>query len=95
LPKSLFFLIGKSDDSNQELQTCAQNMFNLANFEEVSEEENLLLREMISTLVFRHQLLLENKELIDCEEITEDEICTICYANKKVAIFSCGHQSCR
>jgi hypothetical protein len=95
LPKSLFFLIGKSDHSNQELQTSTQNVFNLANFEEVSEEENLLLQEMISILIFRHQLLLQNKELIDFEEISEDEICTICYANKKVAIFSCGHQSCR
>lgn len=92
LPASLLFLIGKNIESGVGEHASSQKLFNMTNFEEVNEEECRLLQEMIQILIQRYQ----NKELGECEEIPDDDICTICFNFRKNAeILPCGHFSCR
>lgn len=61
---------------------------------EVSSEEMEELREMTSVIV--GQLGDSSLAGSSADEISDDEVCTICYANRKTASFiPCGHQSCR
>lgn len=48
----------------------------------------------LASLISSQKLSLDSSSSSDF--LSDDEVCTICYANKKTAIFvPCGHQSCR
>ena len=67
--------------------------FQLTDFTDVSEDETVHLDEMITVLVTQSQAVESSKSI---EEISDEDMCTICYATKKTAIFEpCGHKSCR
>lgn len=82
----------KLDDASS--SSSAKRAFQLADHTDyVSEDEVSQLQEMVNVLIM-HSKQLESSSA--CEEIPEDEMCTICYATKKTAIFEpCGHRSCR
>lgn len=67
--------------------------FDLREFQEVSPEEVKQLEKTIDYIVKAYKRLQEEQ---NDENIDEDEICTICYASPKLAIFvPCKHQSCK
>ncbi|KAK3103758.1 hypothetical protein FSP39_021675 [Pinctada imbricata] len=97
---SLEFLLGKHQDvkvvedtkaSKDFLADKKNKPFSFLNYEEVNDEE----KENIKTLVA--YLDEQKKEFTQqTEEIKEEDLCTICYANQISAIFApCGHQSCK
>ncbi|XP_015793426.1 E3 ubiquitin-protein ligase RNF123 [Tetranychus urticae] len=86
LPSSYYFLIGQNPSS-------ARRRFQFEQFSEVSPTEIDLLHKAVNLLLARHHTEELSKSV---EHIDEDELCTICYADKKTANFiPCGHQSCR
>ena len=86
LPSSILNLNGQSDTLNP-------SSFQLEDYPEISTEEFKTLSEVVNLMLNKHQVLDMSKY---AEDITDEEICTICYANRKTAIFvPCGHQSCR
>ncbi|RWS07923.1 E3 ubiquitin-protein ligase RNF123-like protein [Dinothrombium tinctorium] len=91
LPSSLLFLSSKCDANSSKGST--RKSLCLANYEEVSAEELEILEETIKLVIAKHENLESSKSI---EEIPEDEMCTICYANRKTALFvPCGHKSCK
>lgn len=69
--------------------SSAHKKFEMREHTDVTPDEYTALQKMVALLLSRHTEL--NKE-----EILDDDICTICYANRKTAaFFPCGHHSCR
>ncbi|KFM72197.1 E3 ubiquitin-protein ligase RNF123, partial [Stegodyphus mimosarum] len=86
-PSSLDFLLGSSPE--------APNFkpFSLRDYKEVSKEEIEKVENLIQLLHSKYDIAQQNRGL---EEIDDDLVCTICYANPKSARFHpCQHQSCR
>lgn len=81
------------DDDQAGTSSNGKRVFRFADFKEVNQEEAELLEEMITLLLTQSQL---NESTNSAEEISDDDMCTICYANRKTALFvPCGHKSCR
>ncbi|GFR16698.1 e3 ubiquitin-protein ligase RNF123 [Trichonephila clavata] len=86
-PSSLDFLLGGS----QESPNCKP--FSLRDYKEVSKEEVDKVEQLCQLLHSKYDIAQQNRGL---EEIDDDLVCTICYANPKSACFyPCQHQSCR
>ncbi|GFS88205.1 retrovirus-related Pol polyprotein from transposon 17.6 [Trichonephila clavipes] len=86
-PSSLDFLLGGS----QESPNCKP--FSLRDYKEVSKEEIDKVEQLCQLLHSKYDIAQQNRGL---EEIDDDLVCTICYANPKSACFyPCQHQSCR
>ncbi|KAG8179811.1 hypothetical protein JTE90_025978 [Oedothorax gibbosus] len=86
-PSSLDFLLGSSQE--------AQNFkpFSLRDYKEVSREEIEKVEALTVLLHSKYDIAQQNRGL---EEIDDDVVCTICYANPKSSLFyPCQHQSCR
>ncbi|XP_041349539.1 E3 ubiquitin-protein ligase RNF123-like [Gigantopelta aegis] len=69
-----------------------EKSFSLSNFEEVSAEE---VEDVENMLVYlqKKQTDLDQQQQSD---VSEDDLCTICYASQQAAVFvPCGHQSCK
>ncbi|ESO88781.1 hypothetical protein LOTGIDRAFT_234381 [Lottia gigantea] len=65
--------------------------FSFKRFEEISSEE---IQDVESLIVYlkKHENIMSKQ----AQEIKEEDLCTICYANIRTAIFvPCNHQSCR
>ncbi|XP_067139303.1 E3 ubiquitin-protein ligase RNF123-like [Centruroides vittatus] len=91
-PSCLDFLLGEVATASVG-KRAKERPFNLRNFNEVSEEEIRKVEQLIHLLQSRHHAI----SLAQADKIiNEEELCTICYANRKSALFEpCGHESCR
>ncbi|XP_078339872.1 E3 ubiquitin-protein ligase RNF123-like isoform X1 [Crassostrea virginica] len=68
-----------------------EKTFNFEKCEEMSEEEIQAVRDLISCIKQKQENFQEVSE-----NIREEDLCTICYANSISAVFRpCGHKSCR
>ncbi|CAL1271520.1 unnamed protein product [Larinioides sclopetarius] len=86
-PSSLDFLLGGSQESSN------VKPFSLRDYKEVSKEEIEKVEQLCQLLHSKYDIAQQNRGL---EEIDDDLVCTICYANPKSACFyPCQHQSCR
>ncbi|XP_054715787.1 LOW QUALITY PROTEIN: E3 ubiquitin-protein ligase RNF123-like [Uloborus diversus] len=86
-PSSLDFLLGSTQE------TPNFKPFSLRDYKEVSKEEIEKVENLIQLLHAKYDIAQQNRGL---EEIDDDLVCTICYANPKSARFHpCQHQSCR
>ncbi|RWS27430.1 E3 ubiquitin-protein ligase RNF123-like protein [Leptotrombidium deliense] len=91
LPTSILYLCGKNSDGSS--NDSSRKSLCLANYEEVNAEEVESLEEMTKLLIAKHENLESSKAV---EDIPDDEMCTICYANRKTALFvPCSHKSCK
>ncbi|KAI1287430.1 putative E3 ubiquitin-protein ligase [Halotydeus destructor] len=82
-----------SDDGLASTSLRDEKRFKLSEFSEVTSDEADQLEEVIAILLSHNQAMQSSASF---EEISEDDICTICYADKKNATFvPCNHQSCR
>lgn len=60
---------------------------------EMTPEEEDDLRDMVTVV---HAAFLAAASMDESQNISDEDVCTICYANKKSTTFvPCGHQSCR
>ncbi|XP_050413378.2 E3 ubiquitin-protein ligase RNF123 [Patella vulgata] len=65
--------------------------FSFKNFEEIGSEEIQDVENLI--IYLKKQQIIMSKQ---AQDIKEDDLCTICYANLRTAVFvPCSHQSCR
>ncbi|KAL5013113.1 hypothetical protein ScPMuIL_007383 [Solemya velum] len=88
---SLEFMLGCSSDIATPGDDNEEKHFNFEQWEEVSKDEIKNLKALIE-----HLRAGQKKLPTKTEGVTDDELCTICYANPRSAVFSpCGHQSCR
>ncbi|XP_061187655.1 E3 ubiquitin-protein ligase RNF123-like isoform X2 [Saccostrea echinata] len=68
-----------------------EKIFNFETCEEMSESETKAVRDLITFIKKKQESFEES-----CENIKEEDLCTICYANSISAVFKpCGHKSCR
>ncbi|XP_055999540.1 E3 ubiquitin-protein ligase RNF123-like isoform X2 [Ostrea edulis] len=68
-----------------------EKIFNFETCEEMNESETQAVRDLISFIKEKQENFQEVHE-----NIKEEDLCTICYANSISAVFKpCGHQSCR
>lgn len=92
---NLIYLKNKKNNEEENVagSSSGKRTFHFAEFTEVSEDETQLLEEMITLLLARSHIQ-ESSDL--AEEISDEDMCTICYASRKTALFvPCGHKSCR
>lgn len=92
LLRASFNEIVKSSDANMHHLTSS-NACAIMHSPELNSIECTQLKQLAAVITSQTLTL-------DCnspgEFISDDEVCTICYANRKTAIFvPCGHQSCR
>lgn len=91
---NLLYLKGsRGTEDSQPTTSRGASSFSLVGSDEVSEDEVEHLEEAITILVTRSQA---NENSSTGEEISDEDMCTICYASKKTALFvPCGHRSCK
>ncbi|XP_053210513.1 E3 ubiquitin-protein ligase RNF123-like isoform X2 [Panonychus citri] len=83
---SLLFLTGQNLNSSP-------RPFRFDDFTEVSPQELAQLHQAVNIILTRSHANEISKTV---DNINEDDLCTICYADKKTATFvPCGHSSCR
>lgn len=91
--QSLEFMLGDNVEGGAAVaqSSSGDKTFDLKNYTEVSEEEVKLVQDLIKHIKTQQQtFVLEEKS------ISEEDMCTICYAHQRSVIFKpCGHQSCR
>ncbi|XP_074594446.1 kip1 ubiquitination-promoting complex subunit 1 [Brevipalpus obovatus] len=86
LQSSYQFMIGQNEPGSG-------RYFHFKDFVEVSPEEFDQISRVVDILVTQHQ---NNEMSKSIEQVEDDDLCTICYASKKIAQFvPCGHQSCK
>lgn len=86
LPSSFLFLVGKTAYSSGRI-------FRFEDHTEVSPQEVSRVSNAVDLIIARHTA---NEITKSNENISEDDLCTICYANKKTAQFvPCDHRSCK
>ncbi|GFO15439.1 E3 ubiquitin-protein ligase rnf123, partial [Plakobranchus ocellatus] len=83
---SLKFVLG----DNTAIRGKPDKVFSFRKFDEISAEEMEDVEKLLSYLS-QQQISLSASE----EVVKEEELCTICYANRQQAVFvPCGHKSC-
>ncbi|GFR90670.1 E3 ubiquitin-protein ligase RNF123-like [Elysia marginata] len=84
---SLKFVLGE----NMAIRGKPDKAFSFRKFDEISVEEMEDVEKLMSYLSQQQVSLTASEEVVK-----EDELCTICYANRQQAVFvPCGHKSCR
>lgn len=91
--QSLEFMLGGNIEEgavgNQ--STSGEKVFDFRNYTEVSEEEVKLIQDLIKHIKTQQQTFVNDEKTI-----SEDDMCTICYAHQRSVVFKpCGHLSCR
>ncbi|KAK3585943.1 hypothetical protein CHS0354_038485 [Potamilus streckersoni] len=92
--KTLEFMLGakvQSEKPIDNIDSLKDRVFDFRHYKEVNEEEISALQQLISHIGQQQQTFVRKEQVVK-----DEDICTICYANPKSAMFQpCGHQSCR